>query len=68
MQRRRSRPLLIAPLIPFLGIVGFFGVEQLHGTRYLSAFVVVWCMLLAALFTYVFSRALEAWRIKKGAR
>lgn len=57
---RRSRPLLIAPLIPLLGVVGIFGLEELHGTRYLTAFVVVWCMALAALFTYVLNKALEA--------
>lgn len=66
MPYRRSKPLLIAPLIPFLGILGIFGIDQLHGTRYLSAFVIVWCMLLAALFTYVLSRALEARRVRKG--
>ncbi len=63
---RRSRPFLIAPLIPFVGIVGIFGVEQLHGTRYLSAFVVVWCLAFAALFSYVLERALEARRLRKG--
>ena len=47
---RRSRPLLIAPLIPLLGIVGIYGLDQLHGSRFLSAFVVVWCILLAGLF------------------
>ena len=66
MRTRRSRPFLIAPLIPLLGIVGIFGVQQMHGTRYLSAFVVVWCIVLAALFTYVLSQALEARRIGKG--
>lgn len=62
---RRSRPLLIAPLIPLLGIVGIFGVDQFHGTRFLSAFVVVWCVLFAALFAHVLTRALEARRARR---
>ena len=62
---RRSLPLLIAPLIPLLGIVGIFGAQQLRGSRYLSAFVVAWCLVLAALFTYVLSQALEAKRLGK---
>ncbi len=61
---RRSRPFLIAPLIPLLGIVGIFGVEQFHGTRWLNAFVIIWCVLFAGLFAYIVTRALEA----RGAR
>ena len=61
----RSKPLLIAPLIPLLGIVGIMGIEQLHGTRYLSAFVVVWCILLAGVFAYVLMRVIEAWRLRR---
>ncbi len=61
---RRSKPFLIAPLIPLLGIIGIMGIEQLHGTRYLSAFVVVWCILLGGLFAYVLTRALEARRLR----
>ena len=57
---RRSRPLMIAPLIPLLGVVGIFGLEQLHGTRYATAFVILWCMALAALFTYVLNRTIQA--------
>ncbi len=59
---RRSRPLLIAPLIPLLGVIGIFGAEELHGSRYLPAFVIVWCALLAALFAFVLNRAMEAKR------
>ena len=62
----RSRPMLIAPMIPFLGIIGIFGLEQLHGTRYLSAFVIIWCLVFAALFSYVLARTLAARRIRKG--
>jgi prepilin signal peptidase PulO-like enzyme (type II secretory pathway) len=61
---QRSQALMIAPLIPLLGIVGFIGVDQLHRTRYLVPFVVVWCLLFAALFIYVVSRTLEARRIR----
>jgi prepilin signal peptidase PulO-like enzyme (type II secretory pathway) len=51
---------VIAPLIPLLGIIGFIGVDQLQHTRYLVPFVVVWCMLFAALFIYIASRTLQA--------
>jgi prepilin signal peptidase PulO-like enzyme (type II secretory pathway) len=61
---RRSKALVTAPLIPLLGIVGFIGVDRLHHTRYLTAFVVVWCMLFAALFIYIASRTLEARRLR----
>ncbi len=39
---KRSKPLVIAPVIPLLGIIGIFGVDRLAHTRYLTAFVVVW--------------------------
>lgn len=61
---RRSKALMIAPLIPLLGIVGFFGVDELQHTRYLIPFVVVWCMIFAALFIYIAIRASEARRIR----
>lgn len=61
---RRSKALVIAPLIPLLGIVGFFGVDQLQHTRYFVPFVVVWCMLFAALFVYIASRTLAARRVR----
>jgi len=62
--RRRSKPLVIAPLIPLLGIVGLFGVEQLQHTRYLAAFVVVWVLLFAGLFVYIAIKTLEARRLR----
>lgn len=62
--RRRSKALVIAPLIPLLGIVGFLGVSQLQHTRYLPAFVIVWCVLFTALFIYIAARALEARRVR----
>ncbi len=61
---RRSKPLVIAALIPLLGIVGFIGVDRLQHTRYLVAFVVLWCMLFAALFVYIASRTLAARRVR----
>lgn len=61
---KRSKALLIAPLIPLLGIVGFVGVSQLQHTRYLVLFVVVWCMLFAALFIYIAAQTLEARRVR----
>jgi len=61
---RRSKALMIAPLIPLLGIIGFFGVDRLQHTRYLALFVVVWCLLFAALFIYIATRTLEAKRVR----
>ena len=61
---RRSKPLVIAPLIPLLGIAGFIGVDQLQHTRYLVAFVVVWSVLFAGLFVYIASRAMVARRLR----
>ena len=65
---RRSKALAVAPLIPLLGIAGFVGVDQLQHTRYLLPFVVVWCMLFAALFIYIAARTLEARRLRAGRR
>ncbi len=59
---KRSKPLLVAPLIPFLALAGIFGIERLHGSRHFSAFVMVWCVLFAGLFAYVLQQALEARR------
>jgi prepilin signal peptidase PulO-like enzyme (type II secretory pathway) len=61
---RRSKPLVIAPLIPLLGIVGFLGVDRLQNTCYFVPFVVVWCLLFAALFVYIAARTLEARRVR----
>ena len=65
---RRSKPLMIAPLIPLLGIVGLFGIERFGGSRLLPGFVVAWCLLLAALFAYVLSKLLDARRARAAAR
>ena len=60
MATLRSKPLLIAPLIPLWGISAFFGVEELRGTRYLPLFITVMLLLLATLFTYVANQVLQA--------
>jgi prepilin signal peptidase PulO-like enzyme (type II secretory pathway) len=64
MMPRRSKPLVIAPLIPLLGIIGFLGVDRLQHTRYLAPFIAVWCLLFAALFIYIAVRTMEARRIR----
>lgn len=61
---RRSKPLVIAPLIPLLGIIGFIGVDQLHHTRYVALFVIVWALLFVALFIYIVAKTLEARRVR----
>jgi hypothetical protein len=61
---RRSKPLTIAPLIPLLGLAGIFGIDRLHGTPYLVPFVIIWSLLLAALFAYVLNRMMEARRAR----
>ena len=57
---RRSKPMLVAPLIPFLSILGIFGLQSLHGSRYLAAFVIVWCLVMAALTAYIIKQAIGA--------
>lgn len=63
---RRSKPLMIAPIIPLVGLAGIFGVDRLHGTPCLVPFVVTWVVLLAALFAYVFTKMMEAKRARSG--
>lgn len=60
----RSQPLRIAPVIPLLGIAGILGIDQLHGTSWLVPFVIVWGLLLAALFMYVLRKTMEARRAR----
>ena len=62
MSGRRSRPFLIAPLIPGWAILGFFGVEQTHGSAYFLTFAVLWSGLGLALFGYILRQALAARR------
>ena len=62
MKGLRSRPLLIAPLIPGWAVLGFFGVEQLHGTTPFLPFVVLWSALGLALFGYILRETIAAKR------
>lgn len=52
-------------MIPLLGLVGILGIDRFHGTRYLSAFVIGWCILLSGLFAFVLTRTLEARRARR---
>ncbi|HEX4155611.1 MAG TPA: hypothetical protein VHY48_08365 [Acidobacteriaceae bacterium] len=63
---RRSKPLTIAPLIPLLAIIGILGVDRFHGTRFFGAFVIVWCVLFAALLVYIFNKMMQAKRARSG--
>lgn len=62
MKGLRSRPLLIAPLIPGWAILGFFGVEQMHDTIFLLPFAVFWSVLGLGLFGYILRQAIAAKR------
>ena len=62
MKGMRSKPLLIAPLIPGWAILGFLGVEQMHGTVYFVPFAVLWSALGLLLFGYIFRQAIAAKR------
>ena len=66
MAMMRSRPLLIAPLIPLWAILAFFGAEQLRGTNFWVPFLVVMVLLLAALFAYVANQVARAKRTRSG--
>ena len=65
---RRSKPLLIAPFIPAMGLLGILGLDRFHGTRYVHAVVGVWCAVMLALTVYVIRQALSARRLQKGTR
>ena len=62
---KRSKPLVIAPLVPLLGIIGIFGVDRLAHTRYLTAFVVIWVVVFAGFFVWVASQTLAARRARE---
>lgn len=66
MSGLRSKPLLIAPVVPMWGIVAFFGAEQLHGTRYMMPFVFVMALAIVGLFAYVAKQAMRARRPRGG--
>ena len=56
----RSRPLLLASLVPLWAILGIYATDTFHGTRFLVPFVVLWALLATAFFGYVFRQALAA--------
>jgi hypothetical protein len=62
--KRRSKPLLIAPLIPLLALIGVLGIEKFHGTRYLADFVVCWCGANGLFVIYVVRKMREAKRTR----
>ena len=62
MNGLRSRPLLIAPLIPGWAVLGFFGVERMHGTVYWLPFAVLWSAVGLAFFGYILRQAIAAKR------
>jgi hypothetical protein len=56
--------MIVAPLIPLLGIVGIFGVDRFAHTRFLTAFVVMWVVLFAGVFVWIASQTLAARRAR----
>ena len=64
----RTKPMLIAPLVPRKGFLGILGLDRFHGTRYVHAVVAAWCAAMLALTVYVGRQALLARRLGKGAR
>ena len=64
MAGRRSKPLLIAPLIPAWAILGIFGSDALRGARFLIPFVILWTILGSVLFVYILRRLLAARRLR----
>ena len=64
MTARRSRPLLVAPLVPLWGAVAFLGAEQARGTAFFVPFVIAMTALLAALFGYIARQTLRAKRFR----
>lgn len=65
MPSKRSRPLLIAPLIPAWAILGLYISEYLRGTAYFNAFVIAWGILAAVLFSYILLQVLEARKMNR---
>jgi predicted benzoate:H+ symporter BenE len=68
MALRRSKPLLIAPLIPLWGVLAFVGLQQFAGTRYAVPFLVVAGVTFVALFSYVATHVVKARRSRNLAR
>lgn len=68
MSPRRSRPLLIAPLIPAWAVIGVFVSEWLRNTHFLVPFVVLWFVLGLGFAGYILRQVLEARRTRNEAR
>lgn len=68
MAFRRSKPLIIAPLIPLWGVLAFMGLQQFAGTRYLAPFLMLMAILFIALFSYVATHVVKARRARNLAR
>ena len=64
MSPRRSRPLLIAPLIPAWAVIGVFVSEWLRGTHFFVPFVALWCVLGLAFAGYILRQVLTARRTR----
>ncbi len=64
----RTKPMLVAPLIPVMGFLGILGLDEFHGTRYMHAVIALWCAAMLALTIYVIKQARQARRLQKGAR
>ena len=68
MSSRRSRPLLIAPLIPAWAIVGFVASEWLRGTRGYLPFVAIWFLVAFLFGGYILRQAIGAKRARDRAK
>ena len=68
MAVRRSKPIMIAPLIPLWGVIAFVGLQQFAGTRYLVPFLILMAMLFVALFSYVATHVVKTRRARNLAR
>ena len=66
MAARRSRPLLVAPLIPLWGVIAFWGTARLRGTEYFLSFLVLMILLFVGLLGYVANQTLRARRARSG--
>lgn len=65
---RRIRPMMIAPLIPIWGLLGFLGVEHLGGTHWFAPFLLLMGGLFVLLFGFVARQAISARRLRRATR
>ena len=64
----RLRPAMIAPLIPVWGLLGFFGVGQLGGTRWFTPFLLLMAVSFAVLFGFVARQVISARKLRQATR